>query len=198
MDATSTFLYVANSSSNDVSAFQINRMTGALTPVPGSRFPVSSEPKEVALVSSANLMFVANEGSNDISAFKIDPMTGALTPVGGSPFGGVDSPFGLAVNPVRTFLYANDINENTVSEFLRDSTTGTLIHIPGFSFATGQTPIGLLRTPMASPCMSETTCKTQCQHAALFLRAGRCLGYQVRSRVPQVVRLRPILIRCVW
>src|SRR5262245_17166525 len=86
--------YVANQTSNNVSAFMING-PGALVPVAGSPFPVGTNPGGVALSSDGTLAFVANQGSNSVSAFTVNTTTGALTPVGGSPFAAGTTPFRL-------------------------------------------------------------------------------------------------------
>src|ERR1700737_2407104 len=46
------FAYVANNQSNDVSAYAIDGMTGALAPVAGSPFPAGSYPRSVTTPAS--------------------------------------------------------------------------------------------------------------------------------------------------
>lgn len=88
------FAYVANSTSNNVSAYSINEATGALTAATGSPFTVETTPFSVAVDSSSRYLFTANYGSDDVSTFTIDDGTGALTEVSGSPVAaGTDPPF---------------------------------------------------------------------------------------------------------
>ena len=60
---TPAVAYVANQTSNNVSAFLINETTGALVPVAGSPFPVGTTPGGVAVSSDGTLAYVANQGS---------------------------------------------------------------------------------------------------------------------------------------
>jgi 6-phosphogluconolactonase len=95
VDPTAKFFYVANFSSNNVSAYGISS-NGALTPVSGSPFPTGVGPVSVALNDTAKFAYVANIDSNDISAYSI-ASNGALTPVPGSPFAARVKPASVAI-----------------------------------------------------------------------------------------------------
>jgi len=103
---------VANSGSNDVSAYRIgphfcpgtsrhfpfsDSSLGALTPVAGSPFPAGAGPLSVAVDPWGRFAYVANNGSNNVSAYSVGE-NGALTPVAGSPFPAGASPFSVAVD----------------------------------------------------------------------------------------------------
>ena len=94
----SGFVYVANSGSNNVSAYTIDGATGALTAVPGSPFPADAGPFSVTVDPTGQFLYVANlnPSSNNVSAYTIDGATGALTTVPGSPFPAGTSPRGIA------------------------------------------------------------------------------------------------------
>ncbi len=89
------FLYVANSGSNDVSAFSIGG-TGLLTLIPPSgtsRNPISTggkAPKGIAISPNGSFLYVANSGSNDVTVFQIGA-NGLLSLV---------QPAGSSANPV--------------------------------------------------------------------------------------------------
>jgi len=91
------FAYVTNVGSNTVSAYSIDRKTGALTPVPGSSFATGSGPVSVAVDPTTQFAYVANENSNTVSAYSIDRKTGALTPVPDSPFETGSIPWSVAI-----------------------------------------------------------------------------------------------------
>jgi YVTN family beta-propeller protein len=94
-EAGNTYLYVANTGSDTVSA--VNASTGALTPLSPATYATGKGPSSIAVDPSGPFIFVANNGgSNDISAFLIDPATGTLTPVAGSPFAAGANPLSLA------------------------------------------------------------------------------------------------------
>jgi 6-phosphogluconolactonase (cycloisomerase 2 family) len=86
VDASGRFLYAANNTTNDVSAFAIDYSTGKLTPLPGSPFFSGSGPRSMTLDASGSFAYVANAGDNDLSAYTIDPVSGALTPNPAAPF----------------------------------------------------------------------------------------------------------------
>jgi len=74
------FAYVANRSSNDVSAYSIND-DGALTTVAGS--PAGSNPLSVTMDPTGKFVYVANNNSNDVSVCSINA-DGALTAIAGA------------------------------------------------------------------------------------------------------------------
>ncbi len=108
---TGGFAYVANcgapcsrpalvgseSFNSNVSAYTIDRTTGALALARGSRFLAGDLPRSVTVDRTGQFASVANLGSNDVSAYTIDGTTGALAPVAGSPF-----PAGSGPRSVRT------------------------------------------------------------------------------------------------
>src|SRR5260370_5439359 len=63
------FAYVANENSSNVSAYTIDRTTGALNSVPGSPFAAASHPLSVAVDSSGNFAYMASPLSYTVSAF---------------------------------------------------------------------------------------------------------------------------------
>jgi 6-phosphogluconolactonase len=140
------FAYVANEGSSNVSAYTIDRTTGALSPIPGSPFAAGSLPFSVVVDSSGNFAYVANFASNNVSAYTIDHTTGALSPVPGSPFAAGTNPFSVAVDPSGNFAYvANGCGDpacslGTVSAYTIDRTTGALSPVPGSPFAAGSFP----------------------------------------------------------
>lgn len=90
------YALVASQGSNNVSVYNINATTGALTPVTGSPFVTGTSPY-VTVNPAGTLAFVANFVSNDVSVYNINATTGALTPVTGSPFASGTAPTSVAV-----------------------------------------------------------------------------------------------------
>jgi 6-phosphogluconolactonase len=90
VDPTGKFLYAANKTSNDISAYTINATSGALTPVKGSPFGAGRRrgPIGVAVDPTGKFLYLTNYRSNDVSAYTINAISGALKRVKGSPFGG--------------------------------------------------------------------------------------------------------------
>jgi 6-phosphogluconolactonase (cycloisomerase 2 family) len=86
VDPSGRFLYAANNTTNDVSAFAIDPNTGNLTPLISSPFPAGSGPRSMTLDASGSFAYVANAGDNDLSAYTIDPVSGALIANPAAPF----------------------------------------------------------------------------------------------------------------
>ncbi len=91
------FAYVANQTSNDISAYSVDLASGALAPIPGSPFAAGTTPVFVAVDPSGKFAYATNSASNDVSAYTIDATTGALTPLLSSPIPAGSDPVGLAV-----------------------------------------------------------------------------------------------------
>ena len=72
------FVYVANYSSNNVSAYTINATSGALKPLKESPFKAKGGPYGIAIDPTGRFAYTANFNSSNISAYTIDAVSGAL------------------------------------------------------------------------------------------------------------------------
>jgi len=151
------FLYVANSGSNNVSAFAIcdNLSTtclvadGTLTAVTGSPFSSGLGPVSIAADPSGKFLYVADKQSNQVSEYKISTGTGALTVNSSATISTGLTPVWLAVRAgtttVKTTLGTNDslyvanIGSASISVYAFDSTTG-LLGVVGAPVSTGGQP----------------------------------------------------------
>jgi 6-phosphogluconolactonase (cycloisomerase 2 family) len=137
--------YVANSGSNDVSAYTISSTTGALTAVVGSPFAAGTTPNAVTVSPNGQFLYVANGGGN-VSAYTIASGTGVLTAVAGSPFAAGTTPNGITVEPNGQFLYVANGGGN-VSAYTITAGTGVLVPLGaglGNPFSAGNTPISIV------------------------------------------------------
>jgi 6-phosphogluconolactonase (cycloisomerase 2 family) len=137
----SQFVYAAGEGSPNISAFQLNMTTGALTVVPGSPFNGRSNPHALAVDPGGKFLFVANQTANNISVFAINPTSGALTEVPNSPFasGSGSSPNVLTVDATGKFLFVAN-NTSTLNSaaaeidvYQINSATGALTPSPNSS-----------------------------------------------------------------
>ena len=134
------YAYVANSNSNNVSAYIINRSTGALTEMSGSPFPTGAEPVSVAVHPSARFVYVANNGIADppsVSAYSIDRSTGALIEIVGSPFpnpGLSPAASSIAVDPSGKFLYVANASSENIAAYTINPSNGALTAVSGSPF----------------------------------------------------------------
>ena len=148
------FLYVPNLTSNTVSGFNLDHVTGVLTPI-GTAVPptpvcasvtVCSNPIVVAVNSGGQFLFVLNQGSASpavpasISVFSIDQTRGLLTAVAGSPFAFASlvapNPQFMAVSPTQGFLYVSNGTAGNISAFAI-GTNGALTELSGSPFSVG-------------------------------------------------------------
>ena len=128
------FLYVANHGSNDVSTYQINASTGALTPV-GATVSASLNPYSLASDPQGKFLFVGHEGTNTVAAYTIEKSTGILTAVLGSPFSAGTTLVSVHVDPTGNFLYVGDAANVTNARVFRiNQVTGALSEISGSPF----------------------------------------------------------------
>jgi 6-phosphogluconolactonase len=149
------FVFVGNEVDNDVSAFAVNPMTGALTAVPGSPFAAGIDPQAMASVGGSQL-YVANAGSDTVSAYSIDGDTGALTPMSPATYPTGKGPASVAVAPFVSLIYvgsvitcecsviyvANHGGSNDITAFSIDL-TGVLTPVPGSPFPAVGNPLSL-------------------------------------------------------
>ncbi len=129
--AARKYAYVVNIYSDDISAYQINTVSGALTPVAGTPFGTGGEPESLTIDPKGKFAFVPNTLTDDVSAFKITRATGALVSVAGSPFSAGITPAGAAVDSTGSFLYVTNANSNNISAYIIHESTGVLTRVKG-------------------------------------------------------------------
>jgi 6-phosphogluconolactonase len=146
------YTYVSNNWSNNISAFEINTTTGALTEMSGSPFAAENVPISIAADPSGKFIYVADNGlSGSISAFSIDSGTGGLTAVAGSPFAMGGPPSFVTVDPSGKFVYVTEtlipVGPGVVAAFSIDAASGALATVAGSPFAAGSAPISVAVDP---------------------------------------------------
>jgi 6-phosphogluconolactonase (cycloisomerase 2 family) len=143
------FLYVANQSSGDISAFTIDPGTGNLGLINGSPFVsgASFHPRSIAISPKATFLYVADPVLGQIAAFSINS-TGQLTAVGAPVSVGVNPTF-VTVEPTGRFVYVADSGSNAVFAFAIQS-NGSLSAISGSPFAAGAQPVAITTDPQGA------------------------------------------------
>ena len=140
------FAYVANEGDDTISAYTIDPVTGALTPVAGSPF-AAKRAHALAVDPAGHFLYAANFDSTGVSVWAIDANTGALTEVTGSPFAADVAPLGVTVDPSGRFVYVANVNSFDVSGFTVDSSAGVLTPIAGSPFTAGYNPSSVTVDP---------------------------------------------------
>jgi len=143
VDPSEQFVYVANSGSDNISAYRIGT-NGTLSALPGSPFAAGNQPAVIIAVPTRALVYVANFSSNNVSAYTIQA-NGALTAVPGSPFAAGKGPEGITVDPTGKFAYVANGKSNNVSAYTIDA-NGTLTEV-GPRVKAGDDPEGITVDP---------------------------------------------------
>jgi 6-phosphogluconolactonase (cycloisomerase 2 family) len=137
-----SYAYVANYDTNDISAFKVDVATGALTWVGNT--PTGTGPGSVVVNSKGTRAYVPNYDSNDISVYNIDASNGTLRQIGGAVATGT-WPAALSIAPSGRFAYAANFISNSISIFRIDATSGALTNLG--TVATGTNPRHLVIEP---------------------------------------------------
>jgi 6-phosphogluconolactonase (cycloisomerase 2 family) len=156
----SNFLYVANSGSNNISAYAIctqvsatcSAANGTLSEVTNSPFSAGLKPVSIAASPDGAFLYVADESSNQVSQFKVSAGSGALAPLSEAAISTGLNPVSVAVRAgsttltdtggTRNFVYTANQGANSISMFSFDSTVGTL-NVVGQAVTTGGQPSAL-------------------------------------------------------
>jgi len=159
MSPTAPFLFVANQSSSNVTAFTVDPGTGSLGTVQNSPFLITpaSHPSSIAVSPKGDFLFVANSTEGTVAVFGIGDK-GALSAAAGSPFStGVGStPNSVVVGRNGSFIYVSDTAHNAVLAFSVQS-GGALAPIAGSPFAAGTAPAGLGIDPQGALLFAANT-----------------------------------------
>ncbi len=151
VDSGSKYLYVANASAlnpnvstiGNISGFNIDPSSGALTPIPGSPFTATLGNGPTALVvdPGGQFLYAATSGTSaSIWGFTIDPTNGQLIAVTGSPFSVSAGGLFALIDPLGNYLYFGSATGNGVASFTYNSSTGVPTAIAGSPFSTGGPP----------------------------------------------------------
>lgn len=140
-------LYVPNLNNlpANVSEYNINGGTGALSVVPGQASTITdNNPIRVAMTPNCKFLYI-NSNDNQVDAFSVGP-TGFLTAVANRPGYAVAGPFGLAAT--NNYLYVASAT-GSIAVFSINQTTGALTPVtcPACSTGAGSFPQNLVLDP---------------------------------------------------
>jgi len=143
-EPTQRFLYAANWSSNNVTAYSMNSSTGALTMI--GVYDVGASPDGINLDASGTYVVTGGGNSNATGVQAINSSTGALTSVPGSPFAtpaNINSS-GVAVSPNNAYVVASNQSSSSVSIFSFNPSTGVLSNRNDVNIVGGTNPNSLI------------------------------------------------------
>lgn len=145
VDPTGKYLYVATGQ-NAIDAFTIDQTSGALTPLPGSPYPVATGSCAAGLGSTIDpfgyFVYTADTRADEISAFTVSRSTGTLTQAAGSPYpdhGGCSgnpniygNPSAIVIEATGRYLYAGNL-DTTISIYSINAGNGALTFVKNTS-----------------------------------------------------------------
>lgn len=144
------YIYVTSASSGialPVSAYSVNRSTGALTLIADYATVPSTGSYSVALNPSGTYAYVAN-AIGSVSAFTINQNTGALTLINTYSTGAGSGPISTTVDPSGRYVYVLNQATNDIVAFSINQTSGSLTEIG--SVAAGTIGLGITVDPSGS------------------------------------------------
>jgi 6-phosphogluconolactonase (cycloisomerase 2 family) len=142
-DATSTYVYVTDFSSNNVRAYTVN--SGNLAPLGSSPFPTGNQPSAIVVDTAYAFAYVANSQDSNVTAYSISS-SGALSSVGTYATG--LQPVAIGIDPsTEHFLYTLNFLDNTVSGFELSTTAGTLLQSQDSPFLCNDNPTAVAAIP---------------------------------------------------
>jgi 6-phosphogluconolactonase len=153
---TLDLVYFSNEQGCSVSAYRLDRATGALaaaqtiSTLPDG-YTARNTCSQIHLTPSGRFLYVGNRGHNSIAGFAVDPATGHLTALGRTPTEAVPSAFGL--DPTGHFLFAAGTASGRLASYEINRHAGrqdTGALTPLTTYAVGQRPAAVLVAPLAT------------------------------------------------
>ena len=133
------FVYSANPDAThpSISGFSDQGPNGALSPLPGSPFPLPVS-HYIATDQTGAYLYVTSGAS--IVGYAINRTTGALTPLPGFPIATGANAYSITIDPTNRILYVANDGAASVSVFTLDASTGALTRMAGSPFPVGNHP----------------------------------------------------------
>jgi 6-phosphogluconolactonase len=152
VDSSERYLYVVNPQAlnppplatiGNISAFNIDPTTGALSKMAGSPFTAANGigPTAITLDPTGKFVYAFTpQSSNSVWCFSITADTGQLVAVLNSPFGVNAGGLFALFDPIGNSLYVGNQTTNGVAGFSRNLSTGAPTVIAGSPFSTHTAP----------------------------------------------------------
>ena len=143
VDPCNRFVYVANATSNNVSAYTICSVINllsqppcpvadfSLNPVTASPYPAGDSPGPMAVDAYGDFLYVVNTGSNNIFGYRINATNGGLTVFSGTPAATGIFPNSIAIRSDDSWLFVANLGyPGTLSQYAITLSTGALDSLP--------------------------------------------------------------------
>ena len=147
--ATGTYLYVANSGSNNITAFVVCLTTiapcttpdGSLSGVAASPFGAGLKPVGIVVDPTNTFVYAVNQSSNQISQYRLNAANGDLSALSPATISTGTRPVSIAFHPEGRYLYVVNSSSDTLSGYSVQPQNGVLS--PVTPLATSSLPFGL-------------------------------------------------------
>lgn len=142
----SQFVYFSDSFT--ITGFLLNRISGALTVLPGSPFAgLGGSPKRINVSPDGAWVIAASD--NFVAVFSVNRLTGFLTPQASSPFTVGAVAYDAVFSPDQKYVIVSSVNTDKIAVFAFNSTSGFLTPVAGSPFGTGGilSPYGVCFSP---------------------------------------------------
>lgn len=122
-DALGAYLYVTDSTNNNVLVYSVN--SSGIAPLNGSPFPSGNRPSSIAVDHTGKFAYVANALDSTVTAYSVS--NGALSQI--ATYATDTQPVAIGIDPaLNQFVYTANFLGNTVSGFEMNATNGTLLN----------------------------------------------------------------------
>jgi 6-phosphogluconolactonase len=136
-DSVNSRLYVINSSGS-VSAYSINRVTGALTALSFSPISLPAGFWACLSVHPNGSPLVVGDGNGHVASFNITSTS--ATAAAGSPYStGTAVPYSCAFSQNGNYFYTGGVSVDSFAGFAVNASTGVLTSLAGSPFSSGST-----------------------------------------------------------
>ncbi len=151
VDPCNRFVFVSNSTSNNVSAYTIcsavsvaqNCQTPdfSLQAVTGSPYPAGDFPGPIAVDAFGKFLYVVDTGSNQISGFQIGGSNGTLSTIPSAALN--QGPNSIAIRSDDSYLFVANSTSANLSEYAITPASGALVPQNTSGIQTFNTPTGV-------------------------------------------------------
>jgi len=179
VDPSGSFAFVANSGSNNVSAFTISN-TGALAAVTGSPFASGANPTSLFADISGRLLYVANTGDDTVSGYSINRSTGALSALSNSPYTALLAPSAVVTDPTGQYAFVSSATPSPSNQLLNYNVD--ILSSPGSygelqNNSSGQAPAGINPQGIATlPSGAAVYVASKGSNSIFAFQSSTCIG----------------------
>jgi 6-phosphogluconolactonase len=153
---------LGNGSGNTLSQYNVDPLTGTLSPKTPATVATGLGPYGVAVTPDDKSAYVTNIGDqvgllgNALAQYNVDPLTGTLSTKTPATVATGAGPQGIAVTPDAKNAYVSNVGDKTVSQYSTNALTGALSPTTPATVATGSGPTDVAVGPLPALSLQVT------------------------------------------